>query len=38
MRRGTCKECGMVWSNKDEIVQQTRDEHQRVMGHALEVE
>jgi len=38
MVRGTCKHCGTKWSNKDEIVSSTRDEHRKAMGHELELD
>jgi len=34
----TCKKCGMKWADKEEIVDSTRAEHLKHVGHKLEVD
>jgi len=33
-----CKKCGMEWSNKVEIVDSTKAEHLKHVGHQLELD
>jgi len=33
-----CKKCGMEWKDKNEIVDSTKAEHLKHVGHQLEVD
>jgi len=37
MTKAICKKCGTEWTNKDEIVRSTEDEHRKVTGHYPEL-
>lgn len=37
MNEVKCKKCGTVWSDKDEILDSTRAEHKKILGHFPEV-
>ena len=34
----TCKKCGTVWGNRDEVGDSTNAEHLKVTGHTIQVD
>jgi len=33
-----CKKCGTIWSDKEQIVESTKAEHEKILGHRPEVD
>jgi len=37
MNETHCKKCGTKWADKDEILDKTKEEHKKIVGHYPEL-